>query len=160
LQVDQIFSSPILRAMQTAQILSESLRIQVETTEALREWSVGIYEGTRDPHGWELHHQVWEDWSLGQKFDSKMPGGESLNEIQARFTPFIDGLLKERENSPKTIFLVGHGGLFSAMLPIIFKNVDFAFAREHYFPNTGYVLAEKRPDGLNCLSWCGTPIIS
>jgi broad specificity phosphatase PhoE len=81
LQVEQIYSSPVMRAVQTAQILAESLHAPLLITEALREWSVGIYEGTTDPHGWELHRQVTEDWIFRQKFESKIPGGENFLEI-------------------------------------------------------------------------------
>ena len=38
LQVEQIYSSPVMRAVQTAQILAESLQAPLEITEALREW--------------------------------------------------------------------------------------------------------------------------
>jgi broad specificity phosphatase PhoE len=158
LEVEQIFSSPVIRAVQTAQILAESLHAPLEFTEALREWSVGIYEGTTDPLGWRLHDQVMEDWSVNQNYDSKMPGGESFHEIQARFTPFIEGLVRERGKSNENIILVGHGGLYHAILPVTFKNVDFAFSRLHPFHNTSYAVAETRADGLYCTSWCGTQL--
>jgi broad specificity phosphatase PhoE len=158
LQVERIYSSPILRAVQTAQILAESLLAPVEITEALREWSVGIYEGTTDPVGWELHRQVQDLWFNHRQLDSRMPGGESFNDIQARFTPFIDALVSARGNSEGNIILVGHGGLYMAMLPAIFKNVGFSFAAQHGFSNTAYALAEIRPDGLYCLSWCDLPV--
>jgi hypothetical protein len=29
---------------------------------------------------------------------------------------------------------------------------------EYGFPNTGYVLAEARPEGLVCLEWCGRKV--
>lgn len=155
LQVERIYSSPVMRAVQTAQILAESLRAPLEITEALREWNVGIYEGTTDPLGWELHSQVQDDWFIHQKFDSKMPGGESFHEIQERFTPFIDGLVQDGRNSSRSIILVAHGGLYLAMLPVILKNVTFALACQHNFPYTAYAMAETRPDGLYCISWCG-----
>ncbi len=155
LKVGQIYSSPIMRAVQTAEILAESLKASVVTTEALREWSVGIYEGTTDLLGWELHSQVQFDWFNDQKFDSKMPGGESLLEIQARFTPFIDGLVRDGKNSNSNIILVAHGGLYLAMLPVILKNINFAFALEHPFPYAACVIAETRTDGLYCTWWCG-----
>jgi len=158
LQVEQIYSSPVMRAVQTAQILAESLQAPLEITEALREWDVGIYEGTTDPVGWQLHRQVQEDWFTHRKFDSKMPGGESFNEIQARFTPFIEGLVQDARNSNRSIVLVAHGGLYLAMLPVIFKNVNFAFACERNFPYTACAVAETRPDGLYCTSWCGVSL--
>jgi broad specificity phosphatase PhoE len=154
-QVARIYTSPILRAVQTAQILSASLDAPLQTTPALYEWSAGIYEGTTDPAGWDWHARVQEDWFIRHRYDSKMPGGESFNEIQARFTPFINGLLEDERLANQNIFLVAHGGLYLAMLPVIFTNIDFAFARQHGFPYTAYALAEPRADGLYCRSWCG-----
>ena len=158
LQVERIFSSPVMRAVQTAQILAKGLLAPLQITEALREWSVGIYEGTTDPAGWELHRQVQELWFSHQQFDSRMPGGESFRDIQDRFVPFIEGLVSDGRNSDRNIVLVGHGGLYVAMLPLIFKNVDFAFACRHGFPYTGYAVAETRPEGLYCLCWCGVSL--
>jgi 2,3-bisphosphoglycerate-dependent phosphoglycerate mutase len=155
LRVEQIYSSPVLRAVQTSQILAESLQAPLQITEALREWSVGIYEGTTDPHGWELHLQVQEDWFFHQKLDSKMPEGESFLEIRGRFCPFIDELVRNNQDPDRNIILVGHGGLYLAMLPAIFRNVDYAFARKYGFANTAYAIAETRPDGLYCSAWCG-----
>ena len=155
LRVEQIYSSPIMRAVQTAQLLAKSIPAPIQITEALREWSVGIYEGTTDPVGWELHSRVQDLWFQQKQFDSKMPGGESLNDIKNRFIPFIDQLILDGGNSDSNILLVAHGGLYMAMLPIILKNIDFSFALEHGFPYTGCVLAETRPGGLYCLSWGG-----
>jgi broad specificity phosphatase PhoE len=151
----QIYSSPVMRAVQTAYILAENLGAPLRITQALREWDVGIYEGTTDPQGWELHRQVQEDWFFQGKLDSKMPGGESFNEIRERFTPFIENLIQDSQNTDQNLILVAHGGLYAAMLPVIFTNIDFSYAYQHPFPNTAYALAETRADGLYCLAWCG-----
>ncbi|MFL7793584.1 MAG: histidine phosphatase family protein [Anaerolineae bacterium] len=158
LQVERIYSSPVMRAVQTAQILSTSFSAPLQITEALREWSVGIYEGTTDPAGWQLHRQVQDLWFDHQQFDRRMPGGESFSDIQNRFVPFIEALVSDGENAGRDIILVSHGGLYIAVLPTILKNVDFAFARRHGFSYTAYAVAETRPDGLHCLSWCGVPV--
>jgi probable phosphoglycerate mutase len=150
-----IYSSPILRAVQTAQILAEQLHAPMETTEALREWSVGIYEGTTDKEGWELHRQVQEDWFFKNKPESKMPGGESFLEIRERFVPFIDQLTQN--DTEQNILCVAHGGLYLAMLPVIFKNIDLPFANEHGFPYTSCTIAEARAEGIYCTTWCDIP---
>jgi broad specificity phosphatase PhoE len=62
--VERIYSSPVMRTVQTAQILAERLSTPLEYTEALREWSAGIYAGTTDPAGWDLHRQVQGDWYM------------------------------------------------------------------------------------------------
>ena len=156
--IDRIYTSPVLRAMQMAQILSDELRAPLEISEALREWSVGIYEGTSDPLGWELYSQVQEDWFVYHKLESKLPGGESYSEIRERFVPFINKLLQNGIGSQKNIVLVGHGGLYTAMLPVIFCNVTHDFACRHGYSYTATAVAEPRPEGLYCISWCGVKI--
>ena len=155
LEVKLIYTSPVMRAKQTAQVLAEHLGVPLQVTNALREWDVGIYEGTSDPEGWVLHSQVQEQWFNHQAYEARMPGGESFNDIQGRFLPFIQKLVEDEKNSDLNFILVGHGGLYMAMLPVIFKNVDFALSQAQGFPNTGYALGESRADGLHCISWCG-----
>ena len=82
-------------------------------------------------------------------------GEEAAVEIRDRFVPFIERVVRHGAAAERSIILVGHGGLYTAMLPVIFKNVDFDFARQHGFPNTAYAMAETRPDGLYCTLWCG-----
>ena len=154
-QVERIYSSPLMRAVQTAQILVDSLHTPLEITEALREWSVGIYEGTADPAGWKSHRQVQDDWFVHGRLDSRMPGGESFYDIRERFVPFVEELVRSGQATDRNIVLVGHGGLYIAMLPAIFGNVDWAFARQRGFPHAANVLAEPRAGGLHCISWCG-----
>jgi broad specificity phosphatase PhoE len=153
-----VYSSPVLRAVQTAQIIAGRLAASLEIAEALREWDVGIYEGTRDPEGWKLHREVQEDWFYHDRPLSKMPGGECLLDIRARFVPFINGLIQGAGDVDRQFVLVGHGGLYLAMLPVVLKNIDYAFALQHGFLYTGCVIAEVRPDGLYCLSWGGRPV--
>jgi probable phosphoglycerate mutase len=154
----RIFASPVLRAVQTAQILAADLSAPLEITEVLREWSVGIYEGSRDPLGWEKHRQVQEDWFIHNRPDSRIPGGESLLDIQARFVPFIASLVQNEQLADQKVLLVAHGGLYLAMLPAILENIDYPFAHRQGFPNTAVTLVEARPDGrLECISWCGLP---
>ena len=155
LPIHRIYSSPVLRAVQTAHILADELLAPLEISEALREWSVGIYEGTTDLHGWELHRQVQEDWIYHHKLDSKMPSGESFTEIRERFVPFIEGLVGDGTDPDRSLVLVGHGGLYLTMLPLIFNNVDHTFAHEHGFTYAAAVIAETRADSLYCISWCG-----
>lgn len=155
LKVKRIYTSPVLRAVQTADVLVKGLDAPLQTVEALREWDVGVYEGTSDPEGWVLHSQVQDQWFNHQEYGARMPGGESFDDIQARFIPFLQELVVKEKGMGRNFILVGHGGLYMAMLPVIFKNVDFALSQELGFPNTGYALGESRTDGLHCISWCG-----
>src|SRR5512135_3574571 len=48
------YTSPVLRARQTAAILSAALGLPAETADALREYSVGIFEGRTDDASWDF----------------------------------------------------------------------------------------------------------
>jgi broad specificity phosphatase PhoE len=153
-----IYSSPLLRAVRTADILSQTLQAPVVGTEALREWSVGIFEGTSDERGWLLHRRVQEDWFVRGRLESKIPGGESFIEIRKRFVPFIDALAAHGHDTDERVALVGHGGLYTAILPTVLSNISYDFAFHEPFPHTAYALGETHADGLRCLEWCGIPL--
>ncbi len=87
----KIYSSPLKRAIQTAEILGEHLEIPFETNDALREYDCGLLEGKSDPESWGIYHRVFDQWLDGQ-WDVRIPGGESHLEIQARFIPFISAI--------------------------------------------------------------------
>ena len=148
----RIFTSPLLRAMQTAEILSETLGLRYEATDALREFDCGVAEGRSDAEAWELHRQVMEDWLRRGKHSARIPEGESFVEVKNRFVPFVEHLLEEQDGAEAPI-LVGHGGLYLCMLPLILVNVEPGDARA--FPNSAYVLADTSPEGLVCVEWCG-----
>jgi broad specificity phosphatase PhoE len=148
---DAIFSSPVLRARETTDILSAALGIPYQVTEALREYDCGILEEKSDEQSWGSHNQYYEDWVLRGQYTNKPEGGECFLDIQNRFVPFIENLTHGNED--KSILLVGHGGLFTLMLPLVLTNIDHAFTTSHGMGNAEYVLARQGPDGLVCLQW-------
>lgn len=150
--VAAMFSSPVLRAWQTAELLSAAFGISCQATEALREYDCGILEEQSDRESWRLHRQYFEDWVLRRQYTSRPEGGECFLDIGSRFVPFIEDLVRTR-NEDDTILLVGHGGLFLLMLPLVLTNVDHSFAVSHGMANTEYVLASLETDGLVCMQW-------
>ena len=88
-----IYSSPIVRAAETAQIVAASKGLPVEIADALREPDCGIMEGRGDEEAWAEQHRVTHDWVVQRKFDSRIEGGESYHDLRARFVPFVDHLM-------------------------------------------------------------------
>jgi broad specificity phosphatase PhoE len=149
----RIYTSPLQRAVETAQILASHLEVPYEITGALREFDCGVAERGADAQSWAAWQWVWDEWHIHQHFESKIEGGESYLDLVARFRPFVESLY----TCPDDLILIGHGGLFISMLPALLVNKNL---REHMngawkFPNTGFVLAEPRAEGLVCLEWCG-----
>ena len=151
--VAKLFSSPLLRAVQTAEILSEELGVPYETTDALREFDCGILEGKSDATSWEVYYRVRNDWLQHGHWETRFEQGESFLDIKERFVPFIEQLVEVHGRLQENIVLVGHGGIYRCMLPLVLDDIDFEFVATHSLSNTGYVLAETSAEGLACLEW-------
>ena len=92
IHIDRIISSPLLRALETAQAVATGRPVQVD--DRLRELDYGRWEGLteeeireRDP---ELRAR-WEDDPAG----IHSPGGESGEEVARRLSDFLRSLLSE-----------------------------------------------------------------
>jgi probable phosphoglycerate mutase len=151
--ISAIFSSPVFRARETADILSAAFDKPYQVTEALREYDCGILEDQSNEESWRFHRQYFEDWTLRQNYRSKPEGGECFEDIRDRFVPFIEELIHNNSYEDAHILLLGHGGLFLLMLPLILNNIDHSFAVSQGLHHAEYVLAEKKENELICLQW-------
>lgn len=154
LNVRKIFTSPLMRAVQTAEILADGLGLEVEITDALREFDCGIAEGHADEEHWAMWRWVMDEWLVRGRGDARIPEGESLTDIHARFFPLITQLVAEEQSDDEALILIGHGGLYMTVLPTLLPDVGLRFIGQ--FPNTGYVLVETQGSKFICLEWCGT----
>ena len=83
--ITRLYSSPLLRAVQTTEILAGVLDLPYDIVDALREYDCGIIEGKSDPASWELYHALWHDWRELGRWERRIEGGESYLDIKARF---------------------------------------------------------------------------
>lgn len=148
--IDAIFSSPVLRARETAQILSTAFGVHYQVTEGLREYDCGILEERCDAESWALYSKYYKEWTLHQNWESKPEGGENFLDIRNRFLPFIESL---KDGGRENILLIGHGGLFQLMLPLILTNVDSDFVRSHMIHHTEPIIADLNSEGWVCRQW-------
>jgi broad specificity phosphatase PhoE len=151
--ITSVFSSPILRARQTAEILARSFNLNYQVMEALREYDCGILEEKSDEESWKLHREIAEDWTLNQNYLRKPEGGECFLDIRDRFFSFMEELTRDGLHRIDHLLVVGHGGLFQLMLPLVLTNVDVSFAQSHGMGHTETILAEPGQHGLVCLQW-------
>jgi probable phosphoglycerate mutase len=153
-QVTRIYSSPVLRALETAIILAVKLGVEYEVVEALREYDVGVLEGRSDPQSWQLWKEMAEAWLSHQRLEQRVEGGESYLEVRQRFLPFIERLTQEYGQTEAHLVCVGHGGLYRLMLPLVVSNLNQAFfARQGGFGYTAWITCETTREGLVCTSW-------
>ena len=156
--IARIYSSPLLRAVQTAEIASATLNVPFEIADALREPDCGIMEGRSDDVAWAEHRRVWHAWLEDHQYDERIEGGESFNDIRARFVPFIDRLLAEYGKTSSQLLLISHGALIYTMLSITLANAEATFAEWRPIPNTGTIIVEWQAAGWICVEWCGVRV--
>lgn len=112
--IDEIFSSPLKRATQTAEYIAKKLNKQYEIIEQFREVNVGKLEKKApDKNSWDIYFNVTNDWYAGKK-ETKFPDGEDYFTLYNRFIKGLETITSEKDK--KNIVVVGHGGIFTACL--------------------------------------------
>jgi broad specificity phosphatase PhoE len=149
-----LYCSPVLRAVETAAIVAEQLGLTYQIEDGLREYDVGVLEGrTYDQETDRIYWEVTRQWMVEMNWDARMEGGESCNDIAARFMPFIRRLEGQYGQTDANVLLISHGGTLRCMLPLLLRNIDHAYAMAHSFGYASCIVAERRGSEWICLRW-------
>lgn len=102
---DEIISSPLIRASETARHISKLTGKPMRTDKRLTEQNFGRYEGTS---------RLEEEFQLSkQNFADRNDGGESMLQLAQRVYNLLDELKADPEG--KTYLLVAHNGIARAV---------------------------------------------
>ena len=120
-----IVSSPLRRAISTAEAIASQHQLPIEVDYGLREIEVGELEGLSLSNLSTTFSQFLMRWWQGGGAE-RLPGGESLIELQKRAWATIERLLAQHKASPErkegaTIVAVSH---YFVILAIILKALD------------------------------------
>ena len=148
----RIYSSPILRAIETAHIVCEYLGRDFVIADAIKEFSVGEFEGRGDKQAWDDFSILWSDWYLRGLLEKKLPGGESLLECRQRAISFLQGLTLKYSTNDQ-ILCVSHGGLINAVIPELAGRPPYEYVWNHSLKNTGVVILDWDGTRWECLQW-------
>jgi broad specificity phosphatase PhoE len=159
LSITRIYSSPLLRAIETSVILADRLNLDYEVAGALREYDCGILEDRSDEAGWRMWQELFDSWVKHKQWAKRIEGGESFYEVRSRFVSFIDDLIRQYQDTCANLLCIGHGGLYWMMLPLVLRNVDTGFISErHGFDYGTLIVSELNSEGLFCREWNGLRI--
>ena len=117
IEFEMIFTSPLKRAKETAEIIKGERNIPVIVEERIQEISFGEYEGLC--YGKERYSVPDPDFmNFFQKPEcyKTPPGGESFEEVLARTGEFLKELAENAEYQDKVILLSTHGCALKALL--------------------------------------------
>lgn len=108
-----ILSSPLERAVKTAEILGRALSIEYKTMEILKERGFGKWEGMALDQIVSLYPEEFERWRQNPARFSP-PEGESTIDVSKRAKRAIEQILKEYRGYE--VFITAHGGINRVIL--------------------------------------------
>lgn len=159
--ISYIYTSPVLRAIETTVLIANYLGVEYEVTEALREYDLGELEGKADERTWEIWQKLFDDWMKYRHWQRRASGGENFYDVKNRFVPFINGLIQQYGGTETNLLCIAHGGLYWVMLPQVLTNIDTEFILDHQtFEYASAIVTELRSEGLVCLQWNGIMVSS
>ncbi len=104
-KIDIIYSSPLQRAVKTAEAIATRRSLEVNIVQNLNDFDFGEWQGLSLRDVSEKYPELYQDW-LDTPEQVKIPGGESLEEVRNRAMPFLeDAVMRCGEG---TIVLVSH----------------------------------------------------
>ncbi len=104
-KLEAIYSSPLKRALETAQAISAYHHLQVHTDHALEEIDMGLIEGLDLAEVKKSQADFWKRWRE-EDYSAPLPGGESVLQVQQRAWGAIQGILRRYREG--TVVVVSH----------------------------------------------------
>ncbi len=114
---DIIFSSPLKRARETAEIIRRERNIPIIIEDRIQEISFGTYEGLCfAKEGFSVPDESFLNFFDKPECYHTPPQGESFEDVIARTGDFLAELVKREDYRDKTILLSTHGCALKAVL--------------------------------------------
>lgn len=113
LSLEAVVSSPLVRALDTARILSAG-RIPVEEEPLLAEVAYGSWEGLTAGEIEERFPAAWAAYRR-DRISTSPPGGESFLQVMERTAPLLPAW-RQRYGKTARLLVVSHAGTLRAML--------------------------------------------
>jgi len=138
--IEKMVSSPLLRTVESAKIISDALGLPFEEDEGLSEISVGEWEG-------KYWNQMDSDPIL-KAFETtpsktRPPGGETLTEVQTRAVKSISRLTQKEAIS--NLLLISHADTIRAILAHYIR-MDLDSSRRFQIDNASLSVVKINPN--------------
>ena len=108
-----LYSSPLRRAGQTSEIIAHTLSLAVIPLDGLMEMDLGCVDGLTNAEMQERFPEIVEGWR-NDPSSVRMPGGETLRDVQKRAWQAIDEI--RRENPGAHVVAVTHNFVIGVLV--------------------------------------------
>jgi broad specificity phosphatase PhoE len=142
-----IYSSDLPRAIETASPLAKLVGVPLETTDALRERSVGVMEGLTFEEAAEQHPEQYQAL-LRRDFEHVLVGGESYRQTLDRASRQLDEAIEQHKGG--RIALFAHTGTICILILHLMGALDAPDLKPVWIAtaNCGIARFDLRDDGF------------
>ena len=102
--IEAVYSSPLQRALKTAEIIARPHRLKVNIDPDLLDFNFGRWQGLSHQEVKEQYGELYARW-ISHPEQVMMPDGETLGDVSKRVIRVIDKVLKKHAG---TAVIVGH----------------------------------------------------
>lgn len=143
--VQAIYSSPLARARETAEILGAAVRLPVTFERQLIERDVGLWSGLNG----ELVRQHWPEYFTRGWHIAGAPGGEQQAELNARAAAVFGRIVAAHPT--ENVVVVSHGGTLLAYFFHLLQ-LPLESAVTFRFGNTALAKVQVTPEHVRVLT--------
>jgi broad specificity phosphatase PhoE len=103
-ELEAIYSSPVKRALDTANIVARDQKVAVRIAEGLIDFDFGEWQSLPEQEVKRLYPAILNEWQ-SNPHKVKMPGGESLEDVRMRAVEVVSDVLSKHQGN---VLLVSH----------------------------------------------------
>jgi probable phosphoglycerate mutase len=155
IELAAVYSSPMERALQTAELVAQPHGLSVRIRDELRELSAGELDGRSDDEAFRILDAVFDTWSMGDATSRIGASGDTGTDVIQRLMDAIAGITDAHLD--ETVVLVTHGGLLQIAVPWVCSNLEPEYGHRRHVTNTTVIELHCGGD-IQCVSWAGTTI--
>ena len=104
LSIAAVYSSPLKRALKTAEMIAGYHDLNVETAPGLIDFDFGKWQGLSHREVKDSYKELYAEW-IRNPHQVEMPGGESLDDVRIRAVGVVDEVIAKYEG---IVVLVSH----------------------------------------------------
>ena len=104
IKIDAIYSSPLKRALKTAEIIASYHKLNVNIAPGLIDFNFGNWQGLSHQEVKDKYKELYRAW-INHPEQVKMPAGESLNNVRKRAIGVVNKVIARYTG---TVVLVSH----------------------------------------------------
>jgi len=102
--ISAIYSSPLKRALHTAETIASYHKLEVKVTPGLIDFDYGEWQGLSHQEVQNRYKKLYAEW-MNRPDTTRMPDGESLNDVRKRAVSLVNNIIATGEG---TVALVSH----------------------------------------------------